>query len=98
MFGTPLGKTILASGIIDHLQREKEKTDLTSYFYCREDDLNESGRCMSLFKSLLRQLVVHNSELLLPIFFTVVPETPPKTLNCWDYKYSSWVFLPRRFA
>ena len=61
------GKTILASKVIDHLI--KEKTDsTTSFFYCREDDLNESGKCMSLYKSLLRQLVDHNRELL-PVYY-----------------------------
>jgi hypothetical protein len=61
------GKTILASQIIDYLIDNKTDS-ATSFFYCREDDLNESGKCMSLYKSLLRQLVSHNRDLL-PIYY-----------------------------
>lgn len=62
-----LGKTILASRIIDHLIEEKPDAT-TSFFYCREDDLNESGKCMSLYKSLLKQLVTQNRDLL-PVYY-----------------------------
>lgn len=62
------GKTILASRIIDHLIEEKTEST-TSFFYCREDDLNESSKCMSLYKSLLRQLVEHNRDDLLPLYY-----------------------------
>ncbi|KAH8911516.1 hypothetical protein BR93DRAFT_975495 [Coniochaeta sp. PMI_546] len=62
------GKTILASRIIDHLMEEKTEST-TSFFYCREDDLNESSKCMSLYKSLLRQLVEHNRNDLLPLYY-----------------------------
>ncbi|KAB5535360.1 hypothetical protein GE09DRAFT_358884 [Coniochaeta sp. 2T2.1] len=61
------GKTILASKIIDHLLEEKTNST-TSFFYCREDDLNESGKCMSLYKSLLHQIVDHNRDLL-PVYY-----------------------------
>ena len=61
------GKTILTSRIIDHLRDEKTEST-TSFFYCREDDLNESGKCMSLYKSLLRQLVEQKRHLL-PLYY-----------------------------
>jgi len=64
---TNTGKTILASQIIDHLVAEK-RDSTTSFFYCREDDLNDSGKCMSLYKSLLRQLVEQNRDLL-PVYY-----------------------------
>lgn len=35
----------------------------TSYFYCREDDGNKNT-CISILKGILRQMVVHNEEIL----------------------------------
>jgi len=61
------GKTILASRIIENLRKEKTGST-TSFFYCREDDLNESGKCLSLYKSLLRQLLEHKRRLL-PLYY-----------------------------
>lgn len=60
----PAGKTILASLIIDHLQKERADST-TSYFYCREMDegLGEP-RFLAIMKSLLRQLVSQNEDLL----------------------------------
>ncbi|KAL6401434.1 putative zinc finger protein [Ilyonectria robusta] len=58
------GKTILASLIIDHLQKERTESTI-SYFYCREKDegLGEP-RFLAIMKSLLRQLVSQNEDLL----------------------------------
>ncbi|KAK7418920.1 hypothetical protein QQX98_003623 [Neonectria punicea] len=58
------GKTILASLIIHHLA-EKKKDFKTSYFYCRENDENlGEQRFLAIMKSLLRQMVGHNRDLL----------------------------------
>ncbi|KAH7136884.1 hypothetical protein B0J13DRAFT_677676 [Dactylonectria estremocensis] len=64
------GKTILASLIIDHLLDDTnltaENADFkTSFFYCRESDetLGEP-RFLAVLKSLLRQMVGHNRDLL----------------------------------
>ncbi|KPM46103.1 hypothetical protein AK830_g426 [Neonectria ditissima] len=57
------GKTILASLLINHLTKKKDSK--TSYFYCRENDekLSEQ-RFLAIMKSLLRQMVGHNRDLL----------------------------------
>ncbi|RWA12444.1 hypothetical protein EKO27_g2634 [Xylaria grammica] len=56
------GKTILASQIIDHC-REHRPDFKTSFFYCREDDPHQNN-CLSIYKSLLIQMLVHHPDLL----------------------------------
>ncbi|KAI0555112.1 hypothetical protein F4679DRAFT_522273 [Xylaria curta] len=56
------GKTILASRIIDHCDRNL-KGFKTSYFYCREDDPNQNN-CLAIYKSLLMQMLHHHPDLL----------------------------------
>ncbi|KAH7125933.1 hypothetical protein EDB81DRAFT_730245 [Dactylonectria macrodidyma] len=64
------GKTILASLIIEHLMNSTNLTEenaefKTSYFYCRESDKKLSEpRFLAILKSLLRQMVHHNRDLL----------------------------------
>ncbi|KAK3349253.1 hypothetical protein B0T25DRAFT_547537 [Lasiosphaeria hispida] len=55
------GKTVLTSVII----RECQDIDgfKTSYYYCREDN-DSQNNALEVFKGLLRQLVVHNEDLL----------------------------------
>lgn len=56
-----VGKTILTSLIVDNcMQVEGFKT---SYFYCREDD-DSQNTCLSILKGILRQMVVHNEDML----------------------------------
>lgn len=55
------GKTVLTSLIAERcMEYENYKT---SYFYCREDDTNQNT-CVSVLKGLLRQMVIHNEDLL----------------------------------
>ncbi|KAJ2988608.1 hypothetical protein NUW58_g3882 [Xylaria curta] len=56
------GKTILASRIIDHCI-EHHTSFKASFFYCREDDPNQNN-CLSVYKSLLIQMLVNHRELL----------------------------------
>ncbi|KAH6972215.1 hypothetical protein BKA56DRAFT_115644 [Ilyonectria sp. MPI-CAGE-AT-0026] len=64
------GKTILASLIIEHLMentnlREETAGFKTSYFYCRESEQNlNEPRFLVILKSLLRQMISHNRDLL----------------------------------
>lgn len=55
---------MLCGRIIDHLI--EERFDNTSYFYCRGNEQRGSN-CLSLYKSLLRQFIRQNEDLL-PIF------------------------------
>ncbi|KAI0466404.1 hypothetical protein F4859DRAFT_507364 [Xylaria cf. heliscus] len=56
------GKTILASRIIDHC--DKNRSDFkTSYFYCREDDPIQNNR-LAIYKSLIIQMLDHHPDLL----------------------------------
>lgn len=55
------GKTILASLIIDHCEKNTEFK--TSYFYCRENDPAQNT-CKAVCKCLLRQLIDHRRDLL----------------------------------
>ncbi|KAI0450908.1 hypothetical protein F5B21DRAFT_489170 [Xylaria acuta] len=56
------GKTVLASRIIDHC--DKNCNDFkTSYFYCREDDPSQNN-CLAIYKSLLIQMLRHYPDLL----------------------------------
>ncbi|KAK4210761.1 hypothetical protein QBC37DRAFT_321557 [Rhypophila decipiens] len=55
------GKTILASLLVDKCMEVEEFK--TSYFYCREDDSNQNTY-MSIQKGLLRQMVIHEEEMI----------------------------------
>ncbi|KAM7199945.1 hypothetical protein V8F33_004119 [Rhypophila sp. PSN 637] len=55
------GKTILASLIVDKCM--KVEGFKTSYFYCHEDDSNQNT-CMAILKGLLRQMVIHEEEMI----------------------------------
>lgn len=58
------GKTILTSLIVDHLTDEMREFK-TSFFYCREsDETRGETRFLAICKSLLRQLIGHNRDLL----------------------------------
>ncbi|KAI8949690.1 hypothetical protein F4801DRAFT_590960 [Xylaria longipes] len=56
------GKTILASRIIDHCDKNRNNFK-TSYFYCREDDPSQNN-CLAIYKSLLIQMLHHHPDLL----------------------------------
>ncbi|KAH8586783.1 C2H2 domain-containing protein [Bisporella sp. PMI_857] len=62
MNGIPgAGKTILASVIVDSCLQDTSYT--TGYFYCREDD-PEKNDCISIYRSLLSQLLNHSRGLI----------------------------------
>lgn len=56
-----LGKTILASVIIDGCLEDRSCT--TAYFYCKESD-PEKNDCISIYRGLLSQLLNHCRELI----------------------------------
>jgi hypothetical protein len=56
-----LGKTILASVIIDRCLEDRSST--TAYFYCKESD-PEKNDCISIFRGILSQLLNQCRELI----------------------------------
>jgi hypothetical protein len=57
-----LGKTILASLLIEECK--KMPGFKTSYFYCQEEGCGQNTGCLEVLKGILRQMVVHNEDLL----------------------------------
>ena len=58
---TWLGKTILASVIIDGCCRDK--TSSTAYFYCKEND-QQKNTCIAVFRGILSQLLTQSRDLI----------------------------------
>ncbi|KAH6895917.1 hypothetical protein B0T10DRAFT_603504 [Thelonectria olida] len=59
------GKTIIASLLIEHLIENYGDRRKCSYFYCRESHQSlKEPRVFAIKKSLLRQMVAHNRDLL----------------------------------
>src|SRR5436190_15427186 len=56
---TFIGKTILASVIIDDCMLQESFT--TAYFYCKDDE--QKNNCISIFKGLIIQLLSHCRDL-----------------------------------
>lgn len=82
-FGTELindlGKTILASLIIDEIGKMDLRPDLL-YFYCKQDN-NDKNNFVSLARSFLCQLLRTNKSTLLPYYYEEFSKSSECVLN-----------------